>query len=50
MTRWRFKFEIKGRWANIVVQSNHPGLGGIIQDAYDIAVKDLNKKEEVERE
>ena len=45
---WRFKHIIKGKWATIVVESNHFRLGGIIQNAYDNAVKELNKIEKEE--
>lgn len=43
---WRFKHTLNGKWANIVIQSDFFKLGGIITDAYDYAVRELNQKGE----
>lgn len=41
----RFKHTIKGKWATIIIETNLKGLPSIIQDAYDNAVSEINKKE-----
>lgn len=42
MTKFRLKYTIKGKWATIIIETNHKDLLLIIQDAYDDAVEPLN--------
>jgi len=42
--KWRHKGTVKGNWATITIETNHFKLIGIITDAYDYAVKELNEE------
>ena len=42
--KWRHEGTVKGKWATIVIKTNHFNLISIITNAYDNAVRELNEK------